>query len=124
MAYTWTAHAGLGKVHVWDATAGHQERTFANSHEAPGNWHAELRHSLAFTSDGSWLFAPDIYDQGLRILHLPSGKAYPVLKTDVPFYKAVAIVIAASTVALLHAGDGQGKGPYGLEVWQLQYSAK
>ena len=60
----------------------------------------------------------------MRILHLPSGKAYPVLKTDVPFYKAVPIVIAASTVALLHAGDGQGKGPYGLEVWQLQYSAK
>ena len=114
----------LGKVHVWDATAGREERTFANSHEAPGHWHAELRHSLAFTSDGSWLFAPDTYDQGLRILHLPSGKAYPVLKTDVPFYKAVAIVTAASTVALLHAGDGQGKGPYGLEVWQLQYSAK
>ena len=52
------------------------------------------------------------------------ASAYPVLKTDVPFYKAVAIVTAASTVALLHAGDGQGKGPYGLEVWQLQYAAK
>ena len=113
-----------GKVHVWDGGAGREERTFTNRPEAPGHWHAELKHSLAFTSDGSWLFAPDTHDQGLRILHLPSGRAYPVLKTDVPFYKAVAIATAASTVALLHAGDGQGKGPYGLEVWQLQYAAK
>jgi len=53
-------------VHVWDGVAGREERTFTNRPEAPGHWHAELKHSLAFTSDGSWLFAPDTHDQGLR----------------------------------------------------------
>ena len=83
--------------------------------------HAELRYSLAFTEDGDWLFAPDTHDRGLRILHVPSGKTYPVLQGEGPFYKAVALAVPASMVAFLRPGDEQGGGPYGLEVWRLDY---
>jgi hypothetical protein len=83
--------------------------------------HAELRRSLAFSHDGAWLFAPDEHDRGLRILNVPSGKAYPVLRGDGPFYKAVSIAVPASMVALLRPGRAEGGGPYGLEVWQLTY---
>jgi len=34
-----------------------------------------------------WLFAPDTHDRGLRVLHIRSGKAYPVLHGQAPFYK-------------------------------------
>jgi len=99
-------------VHVWDGVAGREERTFTQSPGGAWHWHAELKHSLAFTSDGSWLFAPDTHDQGPENLCTCRRQGLPVLKTDVPFYKAVANRTAASTlVALLHAGDGQGKGP-------------
>jgi hypothetical protein len=47
----------------------------------------------------------------LRILHVPSGKAYPVLRGEGPFYKAVAIAVPASQVC-------------GLEVWRLTYRAR
>ena len=43
---------------------------------------------------------------------------YPEL---VPFYKAVAVSVPTSLVALLRPADGQGHGPYGLEVWRLEY---
>ena len=111
-----------GRVHVVNTTSGREERTFANVAEAPGHgMHAELRYSLTFTEDGDWLFAPDTHDRGLRILHVPSGKTYPVLRGDGPFYKAVALALPASMVALLRPGDDQGRGPYGLEVWRLSY---
>jgi hypothetical protein len=32
--------------------------------------------------------------------------------------------MAASLVAFLRPGDGQGRGPYGLEVWRLMYRAR
>jgi hypothetical protein len=84
----------------------------------------ERRHSLAFTGDGEWLFAPDTHDRGVRVLYIGSGKAYPVLQGQAAFYKAVALAIPASTVALLRPGDDQGRGPYGLEVWRLTYQAR
>jgi WD40 repeat protein len=114
-----------GRVHVADVAKGQEERTFASVAEAPGHgMHAELLHSLVFTDDGEWLFAPDTHDRGLRILHVRSGKAYPVLQGEAPFYKAVALAIPASTVALLRPGDDQGRGPYGLEVWRLIYQSR
>ena len=110
------ANGIMGRVHVADVAKSREERTFASVAQAPGHgMHAELRQSMAFTHDGDWLFAPDAHDRGLRILHIPSGKAYPVLRGEAPFYKAVALGIAASTVALLRPGDDQGRGPYGLE---------
>jgi WD40 repeat protein len=119
------ANGILGRVVVLDAVSGREERTFANVAEAPGHgMHAELRFSLAFTEDGEWLFAPDTHDRGLRLLHAPSGKSGGVLRGEGPFYKAVALAIPASTVALLRPGDAQGAGPYGLEVWRLTYRAK
>ena len=119
------ANGIMGRVHVADVAKGQEERTFANVAEAPGHgMHAELRHSLAFTDDGEWLFAPDTHDRGLRILHVRSGKAYPVLHGEAPFYKAVALAIPASTVALLRPGQEQGGGPYGLEVWRLIYQSR
>lgn len=115
----------LGKVHVVDTVKGHEERIFDNVAEAPGHgMHAEMRYSLAFSEDGDWLFMPDTHDRGLRILHVPSGKSYGVLRGDGPFYKAMAIAMPASTVALLRPSDGEGRGPYGLEVWRLTYGAK
>jgi WD40 repeat protein len=106
------ANGILGRVHVVDIAKGREERAFANAHEAPGHaMHAELRYSLAFTENGEWLFAPDTHDRGLRILHVASGKAYPVLRGEGPFYKAVALAVPASLVALLRPGDGQGHGP-------------
>jgi hypothetical protein len=80
-----------------------------------------MRRSVAFTHDGDWLFAPDTHDRGVRILNLGSGKTYPVFRGDVPFYKAMSISVPAGLVALLHPGDDQGRGPYGLEVWRLTY---
>jgi WD40 repeat protein len=119
------ANGILGRLHVMDTAGGREERSFANVAEAPGHGlHAEMRFSLAFTADGDWLFAPDMHDRGLRILHVPNGKAYGVLRGDGPFYKAMAISIPASTVAFLRPGDIQGAGPYGIEVWRLVYRAK
>ena len=86
--------------------------------------HGELRYSLAFTENGEWLFAPDTHDRGLRLLHVPSGKASPVLRGEGPFYKAVALNVPASLMALLRPGDSQGHGPYGLEVWRVTYRAR
>jgi hypothetical protein len=118
------ANGILGPVHVVNTASGREERTFANVAEAPGHgMHAELRHSLTFTDDGDWLFAPDTHDRGLRILHVPSGKTYPVLRGDGPFYKAVALALHAGRVALLRPADDQGRGPYSLEVWRLNYRA-
>jgi hypothetical protein len=48
------------------------------------------------------------------------GKTY-LFRGDVPFYKAMSISVPAGLVALLHPGDDQGRGPYGLEVWRLTY---
>ena len=119
------ANGILGRVHVVDATKGREDRTFGNAPEAPGHaMHAELRYSLAFTEDGDWLFAPDTHDRGLRILHVPSGNTYPVLRGEGPFYKAVALALRASMVALLRPGDSQGRGPYGVEVWRLSFAGK
>jgi hypothetical protein len=119
------ANGIVGRVHVADVAKGREESTFGNVAEAPGHgMHAELRHSLAFTDDGEWLFAPDTHDRGLRILHIRSGKAYPVLQGQAPFYKAVALALPASMVALLRPGQVQGGGPYGLEVWRLTYQAR
>ncbi len=119
------ANSILGRVHVVDIAKGREERVFANVAQAPGHgMHAELRYSLAFTADGDWLFAPDTHDRGLRILHVPSGKTYPVLQGEGPFYKAVALAVPASTVAFLRPGDDQGRGPYGLEVWSLNYGTR
>jgi WD40 repeat protein len=114
-----------GRVHVVDVVKGREELILSNAPEGPGHaMHAELRYSLAFTDSGEWLFAPDTHDRGLRILHVASGKAYPVLRGEGPFYKAVALAVPASLVALLRPGDGQGHGPYGLEVWRLTYRAR
>jgi WD40 repeat protein len=114
----------LGRVHVVDLVKEREERTFDNTPEAPGHgMHAEMRGSLAFSQDGDWLFAPDMHDRGVRILHVPSGKAYPVLRGDGPFYKAMSISIPAGLIALLRPGDDQGRGPYGLEIWRLIYRA-
>ena len=119
------ANGILGRVHLVDTAKGREERTFANTAEAPGHgMHAELRYSLAFTEDGDWLFAPDTHDRGLRILHVPSGTTHPVLRGDGPFYKAVAFALPASMVAFLRPGDDQGRGPYGLEVWRLSFAEK
>ena len=54
---------------------------------------------------------------------MPSGKTYPVLQGEGPFYKAVALALPASMVAFLRPGDDQGRGPYGLDVWRLNYQA-
>src|SRR5262245_20670921 len=123
---TWIAANGImGRVHVADVAKGREESTFANVAEAPGHgMHAELRHSLAFTADGEWLFAPDTHDRGVRIIHIRSGKAYPVLQGAAPFYKAVGFALPASMVALLRPGSDQGGGPYGVEVWRLTYQAR
>ncbi len=108
-----------------DAAKEREERTFANTVEAPGHApRAEMRRSLAFSEDGDWLFAPDTHDRGLRILNVSSGKTHTVLRGDGPFYKAMAITVPASLVAFLRPGDGQGRGPYGLEVWRLTYRAR
>jgi WD40 repeat protein len=118
------ANSILGRVQVVDTTKGREERVFASVAEAPGHgMHAEMRYSLAFTDDGHWLFAPDMHDRGLRILHVPSGGTWPVLQGAGPFYKAVAYALPASLVALLRPGDDQGRGPYGLEVWRLDFRA-
>jgi WD40 repeat protein len=119
------ANGILGRVHLVDVAKGREDRTFANTPEAPGHgMHAELRYSLAFTEDSDWLFAPDAHDRGLRILHVPSGTTHPVLRGDGPFYKAVALALPASMVAFLRPGDDQGRGPYGLEVWRLSFPEK
>lgn len=111
-----------GRVHVTDLAKGRVLRTVDNSVEAPGHARrAEMRHSLAFTGDGEWLFAPDTHDRGLRIVHVASGRTYGVLRGGGPFYKAVAVSVPTSLVALLRPADGQGHGPYGLEVWRLDY---
>jgi photosystem II stability/assembly factor-like uncharacterized protein len=111
-----------GRVHIVDLAKEREERTFDSTAQAPGHGlHGEMRRSVAFTNDGDWLFAPDMHDSGVRILHLASGKTYPVFRGDVPFYKAMSISVPASLVALLHPGDNQGRGPYGLEVWRLTY---
>jgi WD40 repeat protein len=113
-----------GRVHVVDIAKGREERLFGNVAQAPGHgMHAELRYSLAFTDDGNWLFAPDTHDRGLRLLHVPSGKTFPVLQGDGPFYKAMALAVPASTVAFLRPGSAEGFGPYGIEVWRLTYEA-
>ena len=115
----------LGRVHVVDIAKGREARIFGNVAQAPGHgMHAELRYSLAFTEDGDWLFAPDTHDRGLRLLHVPSGNIYPVLQGEGPFYKAVALAVPASMVAFLRPGAEQGGGPYGLEVWRLEYQAR
>jgi WD40 repeat protein len=114
-----------GRLHVVDIVKAREAQVFGNVPEGPGHArHAELRQSLAFTDDGDWLFAPDSHDRGLRLLHLPSGKAYPVLRGEGRFYKAVALNVPAGLVALLRPGDPQGHGPYGLEVWRLTYRAR
>ena len=119
------ANGLLGRVHVVDLAKEREERTFDNTPEAPGHgMHAEMRRSLAFSQDGDWLFAPDTHDRGVRILHLASGKTYPVFRGDAPFYKAMSISVPASLVALLRPGDDQGRGPYGLEVWRLTYRTR
>jgi predicted phosphoribosyltransferase len=106
------ANGILGRVHVGDVMRDRHERTFDNVAQAPGHgMHGEMRQSLAFTEDGDWLFAPDTHDRGLRILHVPSGKSFGVLRGDAPFYKAMAISLPASMVALLRPGDDQGQGP-------------
>jgi len=118
-------NAILGRVYVVDTAKGREERIFGNVAQAPGHgMHAELRYSLAFAEDGDWLFAPDLHDRGLRLLHVPSGKTYPVLQGEGPFYKAVALAVPASMVAFLRPGGEQGGGPYGLEVWRLDYQAR
>jgi WD40 repeat protein len=111
-----------GRLHVTDLAKGRVLLTLDNAVEAPGHARrAELRHSLAFTDDWEWLFAPDAHDRGLRIVHVSSGRSYGVLRGDGPFYKAVALSVPQSLVALLRPSDGQGHGPYGLEVWRLSY---
>ena len=111
-----------GRMHVTDVVQRRVLRTLDNAVEAPGHARrAELRHSLAFTGDGEWLFAPDTHDRGLRIVHVSSGKSHGVLRGEGPFYKAVAVSVPTSLVALLRPADGQGHGPYGLEVWRLEY---
>ncbi len=116
------ANGLLGRVHVVDIAKEREERTFDNTPEAPGHgMHAEMRRSLAFSQDGAWLFAPDMHDRGVRILHVASGKAYPIFRGEAPFYKAMSISVPASLVALLRPGDNQGRGPYGVEVWRLTY---
>ena len=102
----------LGQVQVVDAVKGREERTFTNAPEAPGDaMHGELRQSLVFTADGDWLLAPDAHDRGLRMLHVPRGTAHTVIRSDGPFYKAVAIALPASLAALTR--------PNGLEVWRF-----
>ena len=121
---TRAAANGLGgTVQVIDIATGTIERTFANSPEEPSRHapHAELRYSLAFTHDGDWVFAPDLYDRGVRILHLPTRKAWTVLRGQGPFYKAIALAMPARMVALLRPADGQGRGPYALDVWELKF---
>ena len=116
------ANGLLGRVHIVDLAKEREERTFDNTPEAPGHgMHAEMRRSLAFSQDGDWLFAPDMHDRGVRILNLANGKIYPVFTGAAPFYKAMSISVPASLVALLRPGDLQGRGPYGLEVWRLNY---
>ena len=119
------ANGLLGRVHIVDLVKEREERTFDNAPEAPGHgMHAEMRRSLAFSQDGDWLFAPDMHDRGVRILNLANGKTYPVFTGAAPFYKAMSVSIPASLVALLRPGDLQGRGPYGLEVWRLNYLAR
>ncbi len=102
----------LGQVQVVDAVKGREERTFTNAPEAPGDaMHGELRQSLVFTADGDWLLAPDAHDRGLRMLHVPRGTAHTVIRSDGPFYKAVAIALPASLAALTR--------PNGFEVWRF-----
>jgi WD40 repeat protein len=111
-----------GRTHVADLAKSRVLRTLDNAVEAPGHARrAEMRHSLAFTADGEWLFAPDTHDRGVRIVHVSSGRTYGVLRGEGPFYKAVAVSVPTSLVALLRPADGQGHGPYGLEVWRLEY---
>src|SRR3989441_9160960 len=119
------ANGIVGQVHVVDAAKEREERTFTNTVEAPGHApRAEMRRSLAFSEDGDWLFAPDTHDRGLRILNVSSGKTPTVLRGEGPFYKAMALALGASMVALLRPGDTEGRGPYGVEVWRLTYRAK
>jgi len=71
------ANGIVGQVHVVDAAKEREERTFANTVEAPGHApRAEMRRSLAFSEDGDWLFAPDTHDRGLRILNVSSGDSH------------------------------------------------
>ena len=115
----------LGRVHVLDGARERELRTFANAPEAPGHdRHAEMRHALAFTGDSEWLFAPDLHDRGLRVVHVASGRSHAVIRGAAPFDQAAAIAVPAGLVALLHPADGSGRGPYGLEVWRLTSGAK
>src|SRR5881296_1670428 len=51
------ANGILGQVHVMNVVKEREERTFANTAQAPGHGlHGEMRYSLAFTEDGDWLF--------------------------------------------------------------------
>ncbi len=34
------------------------------------------------------------------------------------------IALGACVVALLHPGGGDGRGPYGLQVWKLDFHAR
>jgi hypothetical protein len=114
-----------GRVHVVDVAQGREYNTFGNVAQGPGHgMHAELRYSLAFTEDGDWLFAPDTHDRGLRLIHVPSGKTFPVMQGDGPFYKAAALAVPASMVAFLRPGSAEGFGPYAIEVWRLEYQAR
>ncbi len=118
------ANGIMGRVHVVDVAKGREYGTFGNVAQAPEHgMHAELRYSLAFTEDGDWLFAPDTHDRGLRLIHVPSGTIFPVLRGDGPFYKAVALAGPASAVAFLRPGSAEGFGPYAIEVWRLEYRA-
>src|SRR2546422_477028 len=105
-------------IHLVDLERGEVVRTLPNAHQG------DRVDSLAFTEDGDWLFAPDTHDRGLRILHVPGGKGFSVLRGEGPFYKAMALALGASMVALLRPGDTEGRGPYGVEVWRLTYRAK
>src|SRR4029453_15878476 len=115
----------LGRVHVVDVAKGREYGTFGNVAQAPGHgMHAELRYSLAFTEDADWLFAPDMHDRGLRLIHVPSGKIFSVLQGDGPFYKAVAPPGPPGRGAVLRPGSAEGFGPYAIEVWRLEYQAR
>src|SRR4029453_15798889 len=123
------ANSILGRVHVVDVAKGREHGTFGNAAQAPGAaLHADLgpalRYSLAFTEDGDWLFAPDMHDRGLRLIHVPSGKIFSVLQGDGPFYKAVAPPGPPGRGAVLRPGSAEGFGPYAIEVWRLEYQAR
>src|SRR5439155_1595555 len=100
MAYTWTAHAGGSTP----------RQSWVSSTVTARSCHG-VGGPVGMCSAAS--------ARPLRHGRNPSSSP-PSHTTPTPS----AAASPASAVALLHAGDGQGKGPYGLEVWQLQYSAK